>query len=258
MVVLKSAAELAAIREAGRVVADTLAAVAAAAAPGVLPIDLDGLAAERLAAAGAKPSFVGYQPTWAPTPYPSVLCLSVNDEIVHAIPGRRPLRAGDLLSVDCAAHIDGYHADAAVTVEIGVVAAEAHALSETTRQALDAGIAAARPGARIGDISAAIEAVGRAAGYGIPAWMGGHGVGTAMHEDPSVPNSGRAGRGLTLREGLVLALEPMFTAGGSDRHRTRRDGWTVVTTDGSLAAHWEHTIAITADGPQVLTAQGGR
>jgi methionyl aminopeptidase len=254
MVVYKSPAEVAVMREAGRIVAETLAAVAAAAAPGVLPIDLDTLAAERIAAAGAKPSFLGYQPRWAPVPYPGVVCLSVNDEIVHGIPGRRPLRDGDLLTVDCGAYIDGYHGDAAVTVEIGSVGADAQRLSADTKRALAAGIAAAQVGNRIGDIAAAIAAIGRGAGYGIPAGLGGHGIGTAMHEDPPVPNTGRAGRGLPLREGLVLAIEPQFTAGGSDAYRTRRDGWTVVTTDGSLAAHWEHTIAVTADGPQILTA----
>jgi methionyl aminopeptidase len=255
MVVFKSPAELAVMREAGRIVAETLAAVAAAAAPGILPIDLDALAADRIAAAGAKPSFLGYQPRWAPVPYPGVVCLSVNDEIVHGIPGRRPLRDGDLLTVDCGAYIDGYHGDAAVTVEIGTVGADARRLSADTKRALDAGIAAAQVGNRMGDIGAAIAAIGRGAGYGIPSGLGGHGVGTAMHEDPSVPNTGRAGRGLPLREGLVIAIEPQFTAGGSDAYRTRRDGWTVVTTDGSLAAHWEHTIAVTADGPQILTAR---
>ena len=254
MVVFKSAAELAVMREAGRVVAQTLAAVAAAAAPGVRPIDLDALAADRIAVAGAKPSFLGYQPRGAPVPYPGVVCLSVNDEIVHGIPGGRPLRDGDLLTIDCGAYIDGYHGDAAVTVEIGTVDADARTLSADTKRALEAGIAAARIGARIGDISAAIGAIGRSAGYGIPSGMGGHGVGTAMHEDPSVPNTGRPGRGLPLREGLVLAIEPMFTAGGSDAHHVRRDGWTIVTADGSLAAHWEHTIAVTPDGPEVLTA----
>jgi methionyl aminopeptidase len=241
------------MREAGRVVATTLAAVAAAARPGVLPIELDGLAAEHIAGAGAKPSFLGYQPAWAPVPYPGVVCLSVNDEIVHGIPGRRPLREGDLLSIDCGAYIDGYHGDAAVTVEIGDAGADARRLSADTLRALDAGIAACRLGGRLGDISAAVEAVGRAAGYGLPTGLGGHGIGTAMHEDPSVPNTGRAGRGLPLREGLVLAIEPMFTAGGRNNHRTRPDGWTIATADGSLAAHWEHTVAITESGPMVLT-----
>jgi methionyl aminopeptidase len=253
MVVFKSPAELATMREAGRVVARTLDAAAAAARPGVRLADLDQLAAEMIAASGAKPSFLGYLPAWAPTPYPGVLCLSVNDAIVHGIPDRRVLREGDLLSIDCGASIDGYHGDAAVTVEIGAVAPAARQLSVDTRRALDAGIAAAVPGARMGDIAAAIEAIGRAARYGIPDGLGGHGIGTAMHEDPSVPNTGRPGRGMVLREGLALAIEPMFTLGGRSHHRTRSDGWTIATSDGSLAAHWEHSIAITSSGPQLLT-----
>jgi methionyl aminopeptidase len=254
MVVLRTEAEIAAIREAGRVVADTLAAVAGAAGPGVLPTELDELAAGLIARAGAKPSFLGYHPTWAPIPYPAVLCLSVNDAIVHAIPDRRPLVDGDLLSVDLAAQLDGYHADAALTVAVGTVDEAAQRLSAATSRALAAGIAAAVPGARIGDIAHAVEAVGRAAGYGIPDGLGGHGVGTAMHEPPSVPNTGRPGRGRLLREGLVIAIEPMLVEGGRDGYRLGLDGWTLSTADGSRAAHWEHTIAVTADGPVILTA----
>jgi methionyl aminopeptidase len=253
MVTLKTPAELAVMREAGRVVARTLAAVAAAARPGARLADLDALAAETIAAHGAKPSFLGYHPAWAPTPYPAVLCLSVNEAIVHGIPDRRALREGDLLSIDCGAYIDGYHGDAALTIAIGEVDDAARRLAATAGAALAAGIAAAQPGARVGDISHAVETVARAAGYGLPRGLGGHGVGTAMHEDPSVPNTGRAGRGLPLREGLVLAIEPMLLEGGRDAHRVRPDGWTVVTADGSRAAHAEHTIAVTAGGPVVLT-----
>jgi methionyl aminopeptidase len=254
MVVFKSPAEIAVMREAGRVVAHTLEVVAAAARPGALPIELDALAADTIAASGAKPSFLGYHPRWAPTPYPAVVCLSVNEAIVHGLPDRRPLRHGDLLSIDCGAYVDGYHGDAAVTVPIGTVAAPVQQLMEETHRALDIAIAAAQPGARMGDISAAIEAVGREHGYGNPVGLGGHGVGTSMHEEPSVPNVGRPGRGMILREGLVIAIEPMFTAGGRHNHRTRPDGWTVITVDGSWAAHAEHTVAITAAGPQVLTS----
>jgi methionyl aminopeptidase len=253
MVVFKSPSELAVMREAGRVVARTLDAAAAAARPGVCLADLDLLASDLIASLGAKPSFLGYQPRWAPTPYPAVLCLSVNEAIVHGIPDRRVLRDGDLLSIDCGASIDGYHGDAAVTVEIGAVRPAARQLSEDTRRALDAAIAAAVPGARMGDLSAAVAAIGRRAGYGIPEGLGGHGIGTAMHEDPAVPNTGRPGRGLVLREGLALAIEPMFCAGGRDTTRWRADGWTIVTADGSLAAHWEHSIAITAEGAEILT-----
>jgi methionyl aminopeptidase len=254
MVILKTGTELGVMREAGRVVARTLAAVAAAARPGVRLRDLDDLAAETIAAHGAKPSFLGYHPSWAPTPYPSVLCLSVNEAIVHGIPDDRVLCDGDLLSIDCGASVDGYHGDAAVTVAIGEVDAAGRRLAGTAERALAAGIAAARSGARLGDIGHAVEAVGRTAGYGIPRGLGGHGVGTAMHEDPSVPNTGRPHRGLPLRVGLVLAIEPMLTEGGHDSHRTRADGWTVVAADGSRAAHAEHTIAVTADGPVILTA----
>jgi methionyl aminopeptidase len=254
MLVLRSATEIATLREAGRVVANTLAAVARAAKPGVRLVDLDTMAAELIAAAGAKPSFLGYQPRWARTPYPGVLCLSVNEAIVHGIPDRRALAEGDLLSIDCGAYVDGYHGDAARTIGIGDLDAEGARLIETTERALQAGIAAAQPGGRLGDISQAVESVARAAGYGLPHGLGGHGVGTRMHEDPDVPNTGRAGRGLPLREGLVIAIEPMLAEGGGDDRRVLRDGWTIVTSDGSRAAHFEHTIAVTAQGPLTLTS----
>ncbi|GAA1759646.1 type I methionyl aminopeptidase [Luedemannella helvata] len=253
MVTLKSAAEIAAMREAGRVVARALAAVAAAARPGVRLIELDELAAAVIAEAGAKPSFLGYHPAWAPTPYPGVVCLSVNDQIVHGIPTRRALVEGDLLSIDCGAHVDGYHGDAAVTVPIGTIDDASAHLAATAEEALAAGIAAARPGNRIGDISRAIQQLVESHGYGLPAGMGGHGIGTAMHEEPDVPNTGRPGRGRPLVEGLVIAIEPMLMAGGGRRCATADDGWTIVTVDGSRAAHAEHTVAITADGPVILT-----
>jgi methionyl aminopeptidase len=253
MVILKSETEIAAIREAGRIVANTLAEVAAAAQVGVRLVELDRLAAQLIATAGATPSFLGYHPSWAPVPYPAVLCLSVNDAIVHAIPDRRALVDGDLLSIDLAVYVDGYHADAAITVAIGDIDDNGHRLIDTTSRALAAGIAAARIGGRIGDISHAIESVAREAGYGLPSGLGGHGVGTDMHEDPGVPNTGRPHRGMPLREGLVIAIEPMLIEGGKDRARSRPDGWTVATADGSRAAHAEHTIAITAAGPVVLT-----
>jgi methionyl aminopeptidase len=255
MVVLKSAAEIATMREAGRIVARTLADVAAAAQPGARLSDLDALAADLIAKAGARPSFLNYHPDWSPTPYPGVLCLSVNQAIVHGIPDHRILVEGDVLSIDCGAYIDGYHGDSAVTVGIGEIDPAGQRLIDTTERALAAGIAAAQPGARMGDISHAVESTARGAGYGLPRGLGGHGVGTAMHEDPHVPNTGRPGRGLTLREGLVIAIEPMLTEGGRDSGHTLDDGWTVVTTDGTRAAHAEHTIAITADGPVILTAR---
>lgn len=255
MVVLRAASEIATLREAGRVVARTLSAVASHARVGVRLTELDEIAAEVIASLGAKPSFTGYHPPWAPMPYPAVLCLSVNDAIVHGIPDRRVLREGDLLSIDCGASIDGYHGDSAITVGIGAIDEAGRRLIDTTEAALAAGIAAAQPGGRIGDISHAVEVVARGGGYGLPIGLGGHGVGTAMHEDPSVPNIGRPGRGVPLREGLVIAIEPMLIEGGGDQRRTGEDGWTVLTTDGSRAAHAEHTIAITADGPIMLTTQ---
>jgi methionyl aminopeptidase len=254
MVELKSAAEIAVMREAGRVVAQTLTTVAAAAVAGVRLSELDDLAAEMIARAGAKPSFLDYHPSWAPTPYPAVLCLSVNDAVVHGIPDGAVLKDGDLLSIDCGASIDGYHGDAALTVAIGQIDDGARRLSETTAAALAAGIAAARVGARIGDISHAIEAVARGAGYGLPIGLGGHGIGSAMHQEPGVPNTGPPGQGLVLVEGLVLAIEPMLTEGGGDHCRIAPDGWTVLTVDGTRAAHFEHSVAITQDGPVVLTA----
>ncbi len=253
MVVLRSAAEIATMREAGRIVAATLAAVAGAARAGVRLVDLDTMAADLIAEAGARPSFLGYHPSWAPTPYPGVLCLSINHAVVHGIPDRRTLADGDLLSIDCGAYIDGYHADAALTIGIGTVDADGTRLIQTTTQALAAGIEAARPGGKLGDISHAVESVARAGRYGLPPGLGGHGIGTAMHEEPHVPNTGRAGRGLPLREGMVLAIEPMLIEGGRDAGRTLEDGWTIVTTDGSRAAHAEHTIAVTNDGPVILT-----
>jgi methionyl aminopeptidase len=253
MVVLKSASEIETMREAGRIVARTLAAAAEAARPGVRLKDLDEQAAALIAALGAKPSFLGYHPAWAPTPYPGVLCLSVNDAIVHGIPNGRTLRDGDILSIDCGAYVDGLHADAARTVAVGTVDEAGHRLMRVTDEALAAGIAAAQPGQRIGDISAAVEAVARAAGYGLPAGLGGHGIGTSMHEDPHIANTGRPGKGVPLRPGLVIAIEPMLTEGGRDRGRTLADGWTVATTDGTRAAHFEDTIAITAAGPVILT-----
>jgi methionyl aminopeptidase len=254
MVEIKSAAEVARMRVAGTVVAEVLGKVAAAAEPGVLLEELDALAAEHLRAVGAQSSFKGYHPAWAPTPYPKVLILSVNEVVVHGIPDRRRLREGDLLSIDFAAAVEGFHADSAISVPVGSVDAEGQRLMETAREALRAGIAAAVPGGRLGDISAAVETVTRRAGYGIPDGIGGHGVGRSMHEEPSVPNTGRPGRGMRLTEGLVLAIEPIAIEGGTDVTYTRDDGWTVATADGSRAAHVEHTVAITRDGPIVLTA----
>ncbi|WP_169952187.1 type I methionyl aminopeptidase [Microbispora sp. H11081] len=253
MVEIKTDAALDAMRESGRVVARVLDAVRKTAAIGVRLTDLDETARAVLREAGASSPFLGYRPRFAPTPFPAVICASVNDAIVHGIPTDYRLRDGDVVGVDCGAELDGWTADAAVTFIVGAPRPEDLALVDTTRRALDAGIAAATVGNRIGDISAAIGAVAEEAGYGMPRDFGGHGIGRRMHEDPSVPNHGRPGRGYPLRHGLALAIEPMFIAGGRDGYRTAGDGWTLHTVDGSRAAHMEHTIAVTEDGPRVLT-----
>ncbi|MET7905083.1 type I methionyl aminopeptidase [Streptomyces sp. NPDC005355] len=254
MVEIKTDASLDAMREAGRVVGMALAAVQRAAAVGVSLRELDEAARAVLREAGAESPFLGYRPQFAPTPFPAVICASVNNAIVHGIPDGYRLHDGDLLSVDCGATVDGWTGDAAVSFTVGTPRPADLRLIEATRRALEAGIAAAVAGARIGDISHAVGAVGRAAGYGIPADFGGHGIGRRMHEDPPVPNEGRPGRGYPLRHGLVLAIEPMFLAGGRDAYTTDADGWTLRTADGSRAAHSEHTVAITDEGPRVLTA----
>lgn len=254
MIELKTPGEIDAIDAAGSVVGTILAAVRAKAAPGVTPLDLDRMADDLMQAAGAVSSFRGYHPNWSPGPYPSVLCVSVNDAVVHGIPTADPLQPGDLLSVDYAVHLDGWCADAAFSVVVGepVTARDQHMI-DTTERALAAGIAAARPGARMGDIGAAIGAVARREKFGMLADHGGHGVGRSMHEEPHVANEGKPGKGMKLRAGLVLAIEPMLISGGTDRYRHDPDGWTLRTADGSRAAHVEHTIAITEAGPRVLT-----
>ena len=254
MVEIKTRGEIEAIRAAGQVVARALDAVRGHATPGTRLTELDEVARSVLAAAGASSPFLGYQPSFAPVPFPAVICSSLNDAALHGIPGRRRLAGGDLVSIDCGATLDGWVADAAITFTVGPPSPADDRLIGTARNALQAGIGAAVPGARIGDISAAIGAVGRAGGYGINTDFGGHGVGRSMHEAPSVPNEGRAGRGLVLSPGLVVAIEPWFMAGGSDKYHIDDDGWTIRTADGSRAAHVEHTIAVTDDGPVVLTA----
>ncbi|MFC8916165.1 type I methionyl aminopeptidase [Streptomyces sp. NPDC057116] len=255
MVEIKTDASLEAMRASGRVVAEALAAVRAAAAPGVTLTALDRTAREVLRGAGAGSPFLGYRPEWAPVPFPAVICTSVNDAVVHGIPDGYRLRDGDLVSVDCGAVLDGWAGDAAISFTVGRARPADTRLIDTAYEALDAGVAAAVVGNRVGDIAHAIGRVCRAAGYGIPDGFGGHGIGRRMHEDPGVPNEGRPGRGMPLRHGMVLAIEPMLVAGGGDDHVTAEDGWTVRTRDGSRAAHVEHTVAITEDGPRVLTAR---
>lgn len=249
---LKTPDQVKLMREAGLVVAHTLRTVAAAVRPGVSTGELDTLAEREIRAAGATPSFKGYHG------YPATICASVNSEIVHGIPSpARYLRDGDIVSIDCGAIVRGWHGDAAVTVGVGTISAEHAALLDACETALWRGLARARPGGRLGDISHAVETSIRATGdYGVVQEYTGHGIGTAMHMDPPVPNYGRAGRGPRLRAGMALAIEPMVMLGGPETVLLD-DGWTVVTADGSWAAHFEHTVAITSDGPWVLTAEDG-
>lgn len=253
MIIRKSRKDVAALREAGRVVALAHQAMRAAADVGVTLRDLDEVARDVLREHKATSAFLDYHPHFAPTPFPGVICASKNDVVVHGIPTDEPLQEGDLLSIDFGAILDGWVGDAAVTFSIGQAREEDDRLRQAAEDALAAGIAAAVPGARLGDVGAAIGAIGRGHGYGIPEGWGGHGVGRSMHEDPSVPNEGQPGRGLRIRPGLVIAIEPMFMAGGNDEVRLDDDGWTIRTVDGSRASHAEHTIAVTEDGPEILT-----
>ena len=252
MVEIKNDDALDAMREAGRVVARCLAAAREHAAVGVSLIELDKAAHDVIRQAGATSPFLNYHPSFAPTPFPAVICASVNDAIVHGIPDDYVLRDGDLVSIDCGATLNGWTGDAATSFIVGTPRPADLLLIETAEKALAAGIAAAVPGARIGDISHAIGSVSRSARYGIPSGFGGHGIGREMHEDPAIPNDGRRGAGPRLEEGMVLAIEPMFTL-GSGAVRMLKDGWTVATREGGLAAHWEHSVAVTKKGPRILT-----
>ena len=240
------------MREAGLLVADTLRALADAAVPGVTTAELDALAEERIRGAGGIPSFKGYHG------FPATICTSVNEEIVHGIPSpAKRLRDGDVLSIDCGAIVDGWHADAALTTGVGSIGPELRALLATCENSLWEGLAHARPPARLSDISYAVEqSVRKAGSYGIVEEYVGHGIGTEMHMDPAVPNYGPPGRGPRLEPGMALAVEPMVVLGNPETVLLD-DDWTVVTADGSWSAHFEHTVAITEDGPWVLTAHDG-
>ncbi|TDE15013.1 type I methionyl aminopeptidase [Jiangella asiatica] len=253
MIELKTPAEIAAMREAGRVVAAVHAEVRAHAAVGITLHELDEVARKVIDGAGAGSSFLGYHPRFGAMPYPGVICTSVNDVMLHGLPTPYRLRDGDLVSIDCGAHVDGWHADAAISFVVGEPRSEDLRMIEVAEQTLAAGIAAAQPGGRMGDIGAAMSAVGRAGGYGMQNDFGGHGIGRAMHEEPFVPNEGRAGRGLALVPGLVIAIEPSLMAGGGDHYYMADDGWSLCTRDGSRSVHVEHTVAITEDGPRILT-----
>ncbi len=245
---IKTPAQLRYMHEAGQAVAGALTAAAAAVAPGITTAELDAVAAAQIRASGAVPSFLGYHG------YPATLCTSVNDEIVHGVPSRsRVLAEGDVVSLDCGAIVAGWHADAALTVGVGTITPQLRRLLRDCERALWQGVAAARPGARLTDISHAVGRAIRAAGdYGIVEDYVGHGIGSQMHMDPPVANLGRPGRGPMLAEGMALAIEPLLVL-GAPATRVRADGWTVVSEDGSWSAHFEHTVAITAGGPWVLT-----
>ncbi|EGX56449.1 methionine aminopeptidase [Streptomyces zinciresistens K42] len=253
MVELKTDESIDAMYRTGQVVGQALTAVKKAADVGVSLLELDEVARGVLRAAGASSPFLGYRPSFAPTPFPAVICASVNDAIVHGIPTDYRLRDGDLVSVDCGALLDGWAGDSAISFTVGEARPQDVRLIETAERALAAGIEAAVVGHRIGDIAHAVGSVCRAAGYGIPDGFGGHGIGRRMHEDPGVPNEGRPGRGMRLRHGMVLAIEPMLLASGRDGYHAAPDGWTLRTNDGSRAAHAEHTVAVTEAGPRVLT-----
>ncbi len=250
MIIYKSSSEVDRMRRAGRIVADTIDRVLAAVAPGTTTADLDRVAEEHIREQGATPSFLGYRG------FPASICASVNEEIVHGIPSpTRVLAEGDLLSLDFGAIWDGFHADAAVTVFVGEPpSAEAEKLVRVTEESLEAGISQVRPGGRLSDVSHAVEQVVLGAGFEVVREYVGHGIGRSLHEDPQIPNYGPPGRGPELRPGLVIAIEPMVNVGTWET-RVLADAWTVVTADGELSAHFEHTVAVTEDGHEVLTAR---
>lgn len=249
-VVLKTTDELAAMRRAGRLAAETLRAVAHAVRAGATTAELDRLAEAHIRRGGGVPSFKHYRG------YPASICVSIDDEVVHGIPSRRVLAEGMIVSIDLGVHLGGFHADTATTVPVGEVSAAARRLIETADAALEAGVATARPGATIGDVAWAIQSVIESAGCSAVRDFAGHGIGRVLHEELQVPNVGRPGTGLKLRPGMTLAIEPMVNMGGPDVF-IDADGWTVRTRDHALSAHAEHTVAITSDGPDVLTRLGG-
>ena len=256
MITLKTKDETAKMREAGVIVAEILSACRAATKPGVTTGELDRIAADILKRRNARSNFKGYGVPVLP-PFPGVICTSVNEQVVHGIPGKRKLKDGDILSIDAGAIVEGWHADAAITVAVGDVSPEAEKLIAVTEEALRRGIAAASVGKRLGDVGASVQKWVESQGFAIVRNYVGHGIGRAMHEEPQVPNYGAAERGLQIKEGLCIAIEPMVNIGGADT-RTLEDRWTVVTADGSLSAHFEHTVWCSAAGPQVLTAAPAR
>jgi methionyl aminopeptidase len=247
---LKSHAEIDRMRRPARIVAEVLAALREMVRPGVPTADLDRAAERMIQRAGARSAFKNYRVGGAV--FPAVLCVSVNEEVVHGIPSSRALREGDIVSLDFGVEIDGYYGDAAVTVAVGRVDEDSQRLIETTERSLYAGIEHLRPGLRLGDVGAAVQRVAEGEGFSVVRDFVGHGIGRALHEEPQVPNFGTPGRGRALKPGMVIAIEPMVNLGGPGV-RVLDDGWTAVTADGRRSAHFEHTVAVTDDGPQILT-----
>ena len=251
MVILKSSWEIDLIRKSGRIVAEALARLTKLVEPGITTLDLDRLAEEYILKRGAKPAFKGYRG------YPSSLCASVNEQVVHALPSERTLKEGDIVSLDLGSIVDGYYGDAAVTVPVGQVSDEAKRLIDVTQESLRRAIDAVHPGGRLSDISHAVQAAVEAEGFSVVRLFVGHGIGRALHEEPQIPNFGPPGHGPVLKTGMVLAIEPMVNAGSPDV-MILEDRWTAVTCDGSLSAHFEHTVALTENGTEVLTSLDGR
>jgi methionyl aminopeptidase len=252
MIIIKSPSEIAQMRESGRIVALALQAVREQIAPGVTTAELDAVAEDVIRSHGAVPTFLGYTPHWGQKPFPATITASINEELVHGIPGSRKLREGDIISVDCGATFKGFVGDAAFSAPVGQVSRSARRLMDVTEQALNVGIGMMRSGNRTGDVSSAIQRYVEKHNYSVVREYTGHGVGRAMHEQPQVPNYGTPGRGPQLRPGMTIALEPMVNLGKSAT-RVLPDQWTVATRDGKLCAHFEHTVAVTENGPMILT-----
>ncbi len=249
---LQDQSALAGLRHAGQLVCDTFAELRPHIAPGVRLIELDRIAEAFIRARGAVPAYKGYRPDFSQAPFPATICTAVNEEVCHGIPGRRKLRAGDIVGVDVGVFLDGWAGDACYTFCVGDVSTEARRLVDVTRACLDAAVAEVRPGARLGDIGAAIQTLAEANGYSVVREMGGHGLGRVLHEPPHVNHFGQRGTGMRLDPGMVFTIEPMINAGAAPI-RLLRDGWTLVTADGALSAQFEHTVLVTDSGVEVLT-----
>ena len=249
MISIKSPSEIEKMRKAGKITGGALVAAGKAIRPGMTTKELDNVIRKYITSHGAKPGFLGYGG------FPGAACISVNDVVIHGIPGPYVLKEGDIVSVDTGAYINGYHGDSCYTFAVGEISDEAKELLKTTEESLMLVISMAKPGVRLGDIGAAIQKYNEDRGYGVVREFVGHGVGKDLHEEPEVPNFGKEGHGLRLREGMVIAIEPMITMGSPAVNISKKDGWTVTTKDGGLAAHFEHTIAITADGCEILTVR---